>query len=101
MATATPKRRLASLDGDQCVEMRFLDWKGYLAMLRLRGGRPMPRMIFLDGNLFLVTTSFCHERLKKWLGTLVAEIVVGLNLPCVMSGQTTFRRRKKRGGVEG
>ena len=29
------------------------------------------------------------------------EVVAGLEVPCVPAGSTTFRRRAKRGGVEG
>ena len=35
------------------------------------------------------------------LVSFVAEVVVGLAIPCVMAGSTTLRRRAKRGGVEG
>jgi Uma2 family endonuclease len=100
MVTTIPDR-LAPFAEDQCVEWHGLDWKGYVTMLRLRGERPIPRMIYLDGSLFLVTTSFPHERLAERLGIFVIEVVVGLDIPCVPAGGTTFRRRKKRGGVEG
>jgi Uma2 family endonuclease len=100
MATTIPNRS-TTIPGDQCVEMREIDWKGYVTMLRLRGERPIPRMIYLDGSLFLVSPSFPHERLAERLGIFVIEVVVGLDIPCVPAGGTTFRRRKKRGGVEG
>jgi Uma2 family endonuclease len=100
MVTTIPDR-LAPFAEDQCVEWHGLDWKGYVTMLRLRGERHIPRMIYLDGSLYLVTTSFPHERLAERLGLFVMEVVVGLDIPCVPAGQTTFRKRKKRGGVEG
>lgn len=97
MATST---RSSEIDGEQCVVMRGIGWKGYKAMLRLRGGRSMPRMIYLDGDLLLMSPSFPHERLKERFGIFVIEVVVGLDIPCVPSGATTFRRKVKRGGVE-
>jgi Uma2 family endonuclease len=100
MATTTRAPSVQDV-GDQCVELRDVGWKGYATLLRLRGERRRPRMIYLDGDVSLVTTSFPHERLAKRLGILVQEIVVGLDIPCVPAGETTFRRRKKRGGVEG
>jgi Uma2 family endonuclease len=100
MATLTPKRR-TTLDGDQCVEMRGIDWKGYLTILRLRGERGRPKIVYLDGDLYLVTTSFPHERLAERLGIFVLEVVVALDIPCNPAGQTTFQRQKKKGGVEG
>jgi Uma2 family endonuclease len=100
MVTTIPTRT-ATLDGDQCVEMRGLDWKGYSTMLRLRGERSVPRMIYLDGSVFLMSPSLRHEDLKKLLGIFVSEIALGLDIFCRQTGQTTFRRRKKEGGVEG
>jgi Uma2 family endonuclease len=97
MLTARPE----SVADDQCVVLSGIDWKGYSTMLRLRGERNMPRMVYLDGDLFLMSPSFSHERLKTRLGLLVMCVVEELDIPCVPSSQTTLRRRKKRGGVEG
>src|SRR3954465_14251202 len=88
MATTTRTRSFQDV-GDQCVELRDVGWKGYATLLRLRGERRRPRMIYLDGDVSLVTTSFPHERLAKRLGILVQEIVVGLDIPCVPAGETT------------
>jgi Uma2 family endonuclease len=102
MATTISDQTVAAAaEGDQCVTLGGLDWKGYSTMLRLRGDRPAPRMIYLDGDLLLVSPSFIHERLGKRLGMFVIEVVVGLQIPCQPSGSTTFRRRKKQAGVEG
>ncbi len=101
MATATinPTREAV---GDQCVEFPAIGWKGYLTLLRLRGERrSMPRMIYLDGTVWLMSPQIRHERLKERLGLFVMEVVVGLDIPCIPAGSTTFRRRVKRGGVEG
>ena len=48
-----------------------------------------------------VSPSFAHEYLKERLGIFVMEVVVGLDIPCIPCGSTTFRRRARRGGVEG
>ncbi len=96
MATMTS----TEIVGDQCLELRGLDWEGYKTMLRLRGERPVPRMVYLDGTLFLMSPSFPHERLGERLGYFVMEVVVGLNIPFVPAGHTTLRRRTRRGGVE-
>jgi hypothetical protein len=50
MATATTKT-IRETDGDQCVELHHIDWNGYSTLLRLRGERSSPRMIYLDGTL--------------------------------------------------
>jgi Uma2 family endonuclease len=90
-----------TIAGDQCVRLAGLGWKGFLTVLRLRGDHPAPRMIYLDGDLLLVSPSYIHERLAERLGMFVIEVVVGLGIPCMPSGSTTFRRRKKLAGVEG
>jgi Uma2 family endonuclease len=95
---AEPARAVAGARG---VALREIGWKGYLTLLRLRGERPMPKMVYLDGTVWLMSPSFPHERLKSRLGQFVMEIVVGLMIPCVPAGSTTFRRRAKKGGVEG
>ena len=94
------ERRLA-IDGDQCVEFRNVGWEGYSALLRVRGERSSPRMIYLDGTVWLMSPSFPHERLQKRLGYVVEVIAEELEFSFVPAGSTTFRRRSKRGGVEG
>jgi Uma2 family endonuclease len=99
-ATATTDR-ITEADGDQCVVLRDVDWKGYSALLRVRGERSVPRMIYLDGTLFLVSPSFAHQYLTERFGWLVLVLVEELDMPCVPSRSTTLWRRAKRGGVEG
>jgi Uma2 family endonuclease len=82
------------------VPMRDIGWKGYLTLLKLRGERKFPRMVYLDGTVWLMTTSFPHERLAERLGLFVVEVLFVLDIPFVPSGTTTFRRKKKKGGVE-
>src|SRR5215510_8497221 len=102
MSTATAIHESIRLgEGDQCVEFPALGWKGYLTLLRLRGERSTPRMVYLDGTVWLMSPSFPHERLKKRLGWFVEEIVRAFGIPCVATASTTFRRRAKRGGIEG
>lgn len=101
MATTQATRPdIDAASGDQCVALSDVDWKGYSTMLRLRGERGMPKMVYLDGELFLMSPSFSHERLTERLGDLVKAVVMILDIPCITTAQTTFRRRKKRGGVE-
>jgi Uma2 family endonuclease len=103
MATATTTQTqpaVTTVEGDQCVTLRWIGWKGFRTVLRLRGDRPVPRMIYLDGNLLLVSPSFIHERLSVRLGMLVTVIVEELDICCNMAGSTMFLRRSKRGGFE-
>jgi Uma2 family endonuclease len=88
-------------DGDQCVVLRDIGWEGYRRILKIRGERNVPRMVYLDGSLLLMSPSLRHENLKERFGLFVAEVVVGLSIPCILAGSTTLRRQVKRGGVEG
>lgn len=105
MATATSDFRFTSRTsgpvGDQCIVLQDVGWEGYHAMLQLRGERPRPRLIYLDGSVYLVTASFLHEFLRKRLGMFVTEVLVGLEIPFAPAGETTLRLHSKRGGVEG
>jgi Uma2 family endonuclease len=101
MATATPTfTPTFSILADPYVELRGIGWAGYKTVLRLRGDRSRPKMLYLDGDLLLMSPALPHERLKSRLGLFVVEILVGLKIPFLMTGQTTFRRRKKDAGVE-
>ena len=99
MAIATQPRTTPG--GDQLVELAGTDWKGYLTLLRLRGERSKPRIVYLDGKVLFMSPSYLHERLAERLGLLVVEVAVGLKIRFISSGHTTFRRAKKKGGVEG
>ena len=100
MATAI-ETQPATILGDQCVALRDVGWKGYNAVLKLRGERPRPRIVYLDGSLFLMTTSLPHERFKKLLDQFVVAVAHGLRIPFYQAGSPTLRRKAKRGGVEG
>jgi Uma2 family endonuclease len=89
------------LGPDRRVVFHDVGWPGYLTLLRLRGERSWPKMVYLDGTVWLMSPTFPHERLKTRLGEFVTEVVVGLQIPFVPAASTTFRRRAKRGGVEG
>jgi Uma2 family endonuclease len=101
MATTSVISPAETQSSDQCVELPDIGWKGYTRILKMRGERRNPRLVYLDGNLFLMSPSYPHERVKKRLGLFVMAIVEEFDLPCIPAGQTTLRRRRKRGGVEG
>ena len=79
MATATIETN--ETEYDHCVALHGVDWKGYSTLLRLRGERSAPKIVYLDGTVWFMSPAFPHERLKNRLGQLVAEIVVGTRDP--------------------
>ncbi|APW63606.1 Uma2 family endonuclease [Paludisphaera borealis] len=86
---------------EPCVVLHDVDWSGYESILKIRGEHPVPRMVYLDGSLLLMSPSYPHERLAERLGWFIKVIVEELDVPCIASGSTTFRRGSEKGGVEG
>src|SRR4051794_3469970 len=98
---ATTIDRSTRAEDDQCVVLRNVDWQGYTTLLRVRGECSDPRLVYLDGSLLLLSPSMHHEWLKERSGLLFMVIVEELDIPCIVAGSTTLRRRSRRGGVEG
>lgn len=97
---ATISQKAGPAIGDQCIVLRGIGWKGYTTVLRLRGERRFPRLVYLDGDLYLMSPAFPHERMALRMGQLVLVIIEEFRIPCVPARSTTFRRRKKEAGVE-
>jgi Uma2 family endonuclease len=85
---------------DQCVIMHNVGWEGYLRVLRARGEKRRPKLLYLDGDVHLMSPAYAHEQLIYRLSMFVTETALALDLPCKSSGATTFRRRKKKAGAE-
>ena len=84
------------------IELRDFGWKNYLRLYRLLEGRRSPKLIYLDGDLTLLSPiSFEHEFSSRSLFLTVLEVALGLDIPIAYAGQTTFRRRSKRVAVQG
>ncbi|WP_165230098.1 Uma2 family endonuclease [Aquisphaera insulae] len=101
MATVTTPEREAGTETDQCIILDRVDWPDYEAMLRMRGERSSPRIVYLDGRLSLVSPSYRHESLKIHLEYFVAAALSGLGIEFEPAGSTTYRREQKKGGAEG
>jgi Uma2 family endonuclease len=89
-----------SKSADQHFRWFNLGWEGYLALLEARRGESRPRIIYLDGDAQLVTTSNIHECMVDRLTMFVREVVVGLDIPCVATRETNFKRQDQDAGVE-
>lgn len=99
MATAMPAR--AEIEPhDQCVVLRGVGWNGYATLLRLRSEGRRPKLVYVNGELHLVSPSYTHEEFADRLSDLVKTVCVELDLPYKSSRSTTFRQRKKDAGAE-
>lgn len=96
-----PPRADRSAAPSPWVRFHDVGWKGYLRLLKLRGERRRPRMVYLDGTVYLMSPAYPHEMLAKRFGTFVTILTLELRIPCTPLGSTTLRRRSKRGGAEG
>lgn len=101
VATEKPgTRAIGPSSSDQCVSLPGIGWDGYRRVLRLRGERSRPRMIYLDGDLLLMSPGHLHEKDKERFGATILVLAEELDIPMLMAGSTTYRRRKKKGGIE-
>ncbi len=100
MATITTDTA-TDVAGDQWVVMIGVGWGGYRAVLRAKGARRRyPKLVYLDGDLYLMSPAYPHERIADRLGWLVKVVVEELEIPFISTRSTTFRRRLKNGGAE-
>lgn len=93
-------RDFARLDGDQVVELSDVSWEGYERLLQLGESSSAPRLLYLDGNLTMMAPSHIHELWVDRLGTFVREMVIELEIPCIPTRETLFKRGRDEGGVQ-
>ena len=78
-----------------------LSWQRYLDLDKALGDdRPGPRLYYLAGDLEITTTSLEHERLKKWIGDLLAIFFEHHGTEIMPHGQATMRLALKAAGAE-
>jgi Uma2 family endonuclease len=78
-----------------------LSWQRYLDLDKaLRDDRPGPRFYYLEGDLEIMTTSKEHERIKKWIGDLLAIYFDEIDVEILPRGQATMRLALKEAGAE-
>jgi Uma2 family endonuclease len=78
-----------------------LSWQRYLNLDKALGDdRPGPRFYYLDGDLEIMTTSNEHERIKTWIGDLLAIYFDEIDVEIRPRGQATMRLALKEAGAE-
>ncbi len=97
---ATPPLLVDAL-GDQRIVIPDLSWEEYVAINDAVVERPGVHMVYCDGRLTLVTESRKHGWSSRRLHTFVVAMARGLKMKWEDAGSATYRRKKKRGGVEG
>jgi Uma2 family endonuclease len=93
MATAIPS-------AGQRLVLNGVDWRTYTRLLRALADRPALRLTYDRGALEIMTLSHEHENCTHLLGRLVVALTEELGLPVKGGRSTTFRRQKRRRGLE-
>lgn len=101
MAIATRGRSQPRSPIGQRLDLDQIDWDTYVAINDALGDRGEPRLIYIDGQLTIMTRSRLHDWLAEHIGLFVPTAAAHLGLDCVPSGETTFRKRAKEAGLEG
>ncbi|HWE35815.1 MAG TPA: Uma2 family endonuclease [Isosphaeraceae bacterium] len=101
MATI-PQEQAGRSTGGRWFRLEQVGWAGYLGMLEILDGRRSPRLIYLDGDLTLMSpTSIEHERLSDRLSDSVKVIIEVFQIPCYATREATYKRRGLDAGIQG
>ncbi len=97
-ATAYPPIR-EILNGSDRAVLRDVPWDAYVAMRDDETNRHV-RMNYFRGTLELMSPKYRHEKYSRRLDHLVWELALGLGIPHLGAGSTTFRRQADSVGIE-
>jgi Uma2 family endonuclease len=88
------------LPREQRLVLYGVDWRTYGRLLRDFGDRPAVHLTYDRGCLEISTFSHEHETIAHLLGRYVDALTEELGLPVKGGRSTTFRRRRKKRGLE-
>jgi Uma2 family endonuclease len=88
-------------DPEERLVICGVSWERYLALDKALGDdRPGPRFYFLERELEIMTTSNEHERIKTWIGDLMAIYFEHTGTEVMPRGQATMRIALQESGAE-
>ncbi len=93
-------RRSPTEDPDQRVLLHGARWEDYERLLEIRGESARPRIIFLAGELELMSPSHSHEELKKTVARLVEAYADEFEIDLSGAGSWTLKSRPLERGLE-
>ena len=98
---ARPESLPGGGEPEQRVVICGMSWERYLAFDKARGdNHPNPRFYYLDEELEVTSISDEHERVKTWVGDLMAIYFQEAEAEIVPRGQATMRSALKNAGAE-
>ncbi len=90
----------ALADPDNRVFLHQVSWEQYEAILAIRGDDPSPKLMYLDGELELMSPSRTHEWVKTTLARLLEAWADERGVAIEGYGGMTMRRRRRMRGLE-
>lgn len=93
--------RAYSMKDGRWIQLRDIDWHQYVTIADALPECQGVRMIYLDGELSIVTTSREHDWHGERLSQLVVALAAALDILWEDAGQATYRREADLAGVEG
>jgi Uma2 family endonuclease len=85
---------------NRCLVLHGVDWRTYSQLLRAFAERPSVRLTYDRGVLEIMSPLLEHDTDGRLLARFVTTLTEELGLPVLSAGSTTFRRRKRRRGLE-
>jgi Uma2 family endonuclease len=86
-----PKTASSAAAGDARIVWPGVGWEGYLALLKVQGEKARPQLVYLDGNVWIMSPSPMHERFNVRLALFVLCVTEELDIPCEPTGETSFK----------
>jgi len=77
-----------------------IDWRTYVRLGRALNGHPAIRMTYDRGMLEIMTLTHKRESYARFLGRMAITLTDELALTVKEGGSTTFKRRRKKRGLE-
>jgi Uma2 family endonuclease len=76
-----------------------ISWQTYEALLK-EIGESHVRLTYDGGDLEIMTLSFGHENVGRWIGRLIFFLALELNMPVCSGGSTTLKQGLRKKGLE-
>ncbi len=99
--TLTKKTPQITTEVVERVTLKGISWETYERILAENTEVSNPHFAYCDGELEIRVLGYQHEHFKEDLSELLIEIARILEIDYQSSASTTFRREKKRKGIEG
>src|SRR5205823_9788721 len=99
LAQAPVRKKTVVLKAEEPLVLENIRWSTYQALLRDLGDRPI-HFTYDQGRLEIMTLSAQHEIVRKFIGRLIEDLSMELNISIKSLGSTTIARKELKRGLE-